>query len=208
MNSQNWAPTAAAGILFIALIGSTYSYRSRLDEIEAADRDFAAQDALTMARDSTLFTVGDTLPHVALRARNGRTIRLDRLVGRYRYIYFGRATCPACALLRTVLDTTVASRRDSIAYIAYSPDSIVAAGESADDYQWIQTPDTRNRYVNHVPTVLVVRSDGRISAVAHGSVLRAAALFDLFHVVRKPALEQAFLDASAVAWTPATDSAR
>lgn len=196
--NRNVVPLIVSAILFVALVGSTYSYRARLHDVEEDARQLSVQSATDEARDSTLLTVGDTLPAVQLRRADGSLVDLRQLRGRYRYLYFGRSSCPSCSLLRTYLDTAEASRLDSVAFIAYSADSGVTAGKGANDFQWVPSAETLNRYVNRVPSVLVIQPDGRVSAAAQGSVLRAAALLDYFHVVARGAIEQQFREASAV----------
>ena len=164
------------------------SQRHSRDEIArlATERDSAAaREQRVYSEDQSLLSAGDTLPSVTLLSIAGDSIDLQRLPPKYKYLYFGRSNCPGCMILRPVLDAVPSTRRDSIVMIGIDPDSNITPVKAGAEYAWVHRRGTRRRFVVHIPTLVVRATDNRVLASAHGSMMRVAALFDLFGVLRK-----------------------
>jgi hypothetical protein len=195
-----WIPVATAVVLFGVLVLSTTRDRNQIRVVSEARDSSSARAERTAEENASLLTAGDTLPEVTLRTPSGDSIELRRLPAREKYLYFGRADCMGCVILRPFIDAVPVARHDSIVTIAISPDSNVS-GEAATfgDYTWVHRRGTRRRFVVHIPTLIVRSADNRVLSVAHGSLTKVASLFDLFGIVKKSDVSAALDSATKVA---------
>jgi hypothetical protein len=102
--TKSWIPLTTAVALFGLLVLMSGRNKQALGNIVAArDSALVAVDR-ERQEDASLLTGGDTLPLVTLINARGDSVDLQELPAKDKYLYFGRADCPGCMILRPVLD--------------------------------------------------------------------------------------------------------
>lgn len=185
-------PLATAVILFAALVFSTTRDRAAFAALEANRDSLITQVAEEARIGASLLAPGDSLPTVRLSDANGANSDLRRLPRELRYIYFYRPDCPPCQLLDSAWLQAGSPKSDSIAFIAFHPDHDMVAQKIPNHYAWLHDASTRNKYVEHIPSLVVLGTDGRILTVAHGSLFAVAKVLDLFSVLPKAAVDSSY----------------
>lgn len=194
-----WIPLGTAFLMFLMLTFSMTRGRRQISSL-VLQRDSVVVKAREMTRENRgLLAAGDTLPSIQLRGANGETVDLRALPEKFKYLYFGRADCPGCIILRPFIDDMPRSHRDSLLIIAFHPDSNVNQVQRAGaDFSWIHGRDTRRRFVLRIPTLIVRGPNNRVLSVAHGSLMGVASLFDLFGHLSRSDVSNA-LDSAIIA---------
>lgn len=147
------------------------------------------------ASSSQLLGVGDSLPPVVLRSASAGPTMLNALPSRYRYLYFGRETCGSCNRIAPVWTHLEPTKRDSIVFIDFDPNSALPAPRDANHFAWTPDSSTANRYIVHVPTLLVRTGDGRILTTAHGSAARVVTAATMFGLISRPTADSTLVGA-------------
>jgi hypothetical protein len=129
---------------------------------------------------------GDSLPNVTLRAEDGRVIHLADIGPRFRYLYFGRANCPACTVLDSAWVAVPKTRRDSVLMIDYHPDSNVTISPGSGHLAWVHDSANGRLVVTHVPTLVVLDGHSRVLSATHGSVLKVATTLQMYGIMSRP----------------------
>lgn len=177
-------------VLFGTLMFSHSRDRAAIMKERAVQDSMAAELRRNAAVEATLLHAGDYLPDVQVRTASGASFSLRTLARTgAKYIYVYRKDCPPCQLLDTVLAQVPATRRDSIAYIAFIKDSTLPAEPLPRHYAWVVDSSTRNKYFRRVPSLVVVDTSGRVVAEAQESLPRVAGLFDLYVMIRRSDVE-------------------
>lgn len=198
--TRPWIPLATAVVLFAVLVLSAAKDRKQIREISDARDTLIVEADRDAEENASLLTGGDTLPDVTLRSPTGDLIQLRSLPARDKYLYFGRAECLGCVILRPFIEAVPPARRDSIVTIAFSPDSNLSEGAASfADYVWVHRRGTRRHFVVHIPTLVVRRPDNRVLTAAHGSLTRVASLFDFFGIVKQSEVSVALDSATQAA---------
>lgn len=156
------------------------AFLARIDTVSTAYR------AMEVEPDSLIWP-GDPLPDAQLVNTDGRQVSLRSLSGAFRYFYFYKEDCPACALLAPIWHD--GKTHDSkVAHIAFS--SFVQQEPQPGEHHFAWVPDSSLRPVRRVrstPTLLIVDSAGQVISVVAGyqqivNVTKSLGLLDATHV--------------------------
>lgn len=206
-------PFAAAVTLFGALGFSSYTSRRVVADLHTSLDSARAKFEREMNLPRDLLVAGDTVPAapslvrtrgaasagapsvapgVALRSAETVSMR-DLARHGVRYFYFYRANCSPCAVLDPLLAAIPPQRRDSMAFVAYHPDSDLVSSPEPLHYAWRHTPATAPGLVRRVPSLIVVDESGRVVVAAHGRLDHVSKLLDLTGLVTKAAVDSSLV---------------
>lgn len=146
--------------------------------------------AASAARRDSLLESGMRLQPWTVVSASGDSLTLDRLAGRYPYMYFYRNDCAPCALIQGLFSTESIASRDSVAFIAYRNSRELAPEAGLHHFAWRGSARHAPRTpILAVPSVIVARSDGRIVSVGHSSVFRVRDVFAMYGVIKMEAID-------------------
>jgi len=196
--------SASPILLVSALLGLLGLSRLRFEEStkeaeNMLDSMRVFYSALLAGRDSAL-AAGDTLPGTVLVAAGESRILLSELPGAgYRWLYFHREDCPACAFLRPFLDSLRSVESSTIAWIAFARSRILPQPSLPHHFTVVAASDSPiPPLVWVVPQLVRVSSSGRVVGVAAG-VDGVARLLGAHGLVDNLVVERALARARAAA---------
>lgn len=185
-NQRSVLPLVTAGVLFLALGGMYVRDTRALDEMAKSNQQVTERLSRELQGAEEGLAPGDSLPNAVLRTEDGRYLRLADIDPRFRYLYFGRANCAACAVLDSAWVTVSRERRDSVLMIDYHPDSNVTIAKGSGHLAWVHDSAGGRLVVTHVPTLLVLDSHRRVLSATHGSLLKVATTLQMYGIMSRP----------------------
>lgn len=177
-------PWAVVLVLALSLVVSRRSF----DHVSAAYDAFRARVDTTLTNQATAgdsaVQVGLLVPDVAVIGSDGRERGLRALpMAGYEFIYLYREDCQGCQDLLPAIMSMSGQARQRFAQVRYSPgeDLNPELGGSMSFAVLARTSRRAYPLTKYVPALIQVRTDGRVLAVADGTleVVRLLSLNDL-----------------------------
>ncbi len=183
--------TLERNILLTALVLLAVLFGVQHGRARLQIRNLAARQDSTLASVGEYFAIRDSVLSAGgsvvggfVRSAAGDTIALSDVAQSRRLLYFYRNDCPACTILARLISALPPEQANRVARIAYSPAADDDPDYAPNGFGWLPgASQSMGKLTYGVPTIFVVRNDGRIESAAHANLNRVAALFELHHLL-------------------------